>query len=571
MAPRGLPSSANDARAREIGSLVNEGKKKNSNVAGPSTYNIIKNPIDFQLIVKLETFVNSLKKLNINKLSKLALRGEIYTVTNVVNLLNTVPNTRRIKHEIINFIINGETTVFIVKIIMENISEQGKQKILNSENNYKNILSIIATSIHNRLKTNINKTKSTFLTHVLKNRIKKYNKKNLNRVYQNSRKSTLNNSSTLKINFDEEETNQFLSWIIRDILHDSNSKTTYDQNKFLNLTQSIFEVLGITDKINISNKVNGGNPSKTSPYVRSKYYANKQVKDKNWVQILKNHNHFVLEIPKTVPHRQKNTLNIVKYKINSNKPYYKKFNIITNMNQNSTIKRFVNSLYIKKMNNPYKKIGTQLLCPARTLNAGAKLNPLNDLGYIISKIHEYNTINTTVINSKRLNVDLKLKLSSSNITTINLKIIFSPLNKEFKVLLNDKTITTTKKSNATNPESKIYKFLGDFMMILKVVTDSKKIKGNTVAFGTGDYHAAAIYMFLCKLKDVNVKPRLFFVRYVNNYNELTIFGMNDILSNSCGKSTKKNVLERQKTIKNKNNNSVNSGYRTNASNNNRNR
>ena len=463
-------------------------------------------------------------------------------------------------------------TIFSTNINVENKAKYLNSIITNSSKNFyhklnqseslKQFLEYIYLHVVDRLLKGTEITRSTIITHILGNKLTNYNnkKQKLDNIHKKSRSSSVSGEPPLEINFSKSQTKEFKKLLIMDVIHD-NKSGNLNVSKLSNVLSSFGFINNNIENLQVINK-NG---------IYKKNIVNTIAKLK--VQdIFKNS--IKIKIPKLQPHPTRNGKNLIRYKLTTNngsiKKFYKTFNVLLDSNTNSTINKFVRSLYLTKNN---RKIASHILCPAQLLDPGIYKSPLNPLGTLIAKLEKLNSPNVVILNSKRLKVELSFdEGKEGNKTRINLEIDFDSVSRIFqikKIKNNTETlIKTTSAKNAKNSNTRVSKFLGDFMMILKVISDTKK-NNKPIAFGTIDNNAVLIYKFLCDV--VEVKPRIFFTRAEGSYNELYIYGMDDIISKECEKTSKNDRKKRKRTsIINSNNKIKRGNNNVNASNSNNN-
>ena len=433
------------------------------------------------------------------------------------------------------------------------------------------IISLI-NAIGARVRKDTQITPSTFITHILQNKVANHNKEKLNEFYRTvNRNTNANNKVSGKesvIEFGVVQESNFFKYMLADIIHDS--ERHYSQTELNKLRNDIKNILIDTNTPNSSNiyistifgngirltLVKGQN--KKGKY--SKTLVNEAV-SKTLIGKIEN-NSIKITRSSSIP-INRNGKNLVRYKI-LNKKYYKQFNVILNSNKDSVFKNFIHSLLRSNKN---RKIGSFLICPSLLINSGVHKTSVQPVEVLKSIINDENIKNIYKFNSKRMNV--LLKFPSGN---CRLQLLFDPRLKKYYVEINEKThIYTTTKAKAaasSDPKVKLAKFLGDFMIILKVITESKS-KNKPISFATFDNMAALMYLFMCDV--AGVKPRLFFTKMTEGERTLYIHGMNDIISNQCSLTTRNARANRIRTTEYLNNSKQNNTtYASNASNSNSN-
>ena len=483
---------------------------------------------------------------------------------------------------------SSNRTAFLnsIKILL---NEKNEIKI---KNNILNSISSLKRAVKNRVNKDTEITPSTFITHLLGNNVKKYNNKQLETLYNRTRKNNIPQNKIrgrkFEIEFDEKQEAKFFKYMLADIIHDSNGH--YKQSKLKDIRNGIKNILFSTDKYNKSTS----NIDISTIFGKEKRVILKQgkhedqyskslvnnVASKTMTQKIEN-NSIKITRGADAPTINRNGKNLVRYKVLGNdgklERYYKQFNVILNSNKDSVFKNFIHSLLRTNKN---RKIGSFLICPALLLNSGVHKTSVSPVQVVRTLLNGQNiSRNIYEINSKRMNIVLKFPGGKTDSNgkpmgkTCRLQILFDPQSKQYKVRINEKIdmpIMTQAASAASNKaEDKLAKFLGDFMIILKVIIESKS-KNKPIAFATFDNMAALIYLFMCDV--VGVKPRLFFTNMRGGERTLYIHGMNDIISNQCSLTTSEARAKRKRITaylnKSKQNNTT---YASNSNNNNNSR
>ena len=490
---------------------------------------------------------------------------------------NGVPITNKAKSIISLVGINFSSINTIQKNLFNNVN--GYNTVPNKTTQSKVILSLLKQLSDKRVKRDTELTNSTMITHLLGNDIKRHKPENLKRVANQIRRNNGSNKQVGKLftfEFNATQETEFFNYMLADITHDGGYYTVEQLKEIRKeIKKILFKANENNNTINIS-KIFKNDPNLTiSKGVRTAQYAKKKVDNaaratlKNF---LSNNNTIIIKSHSDI---KRNGKDLVRYKI-GNKRYYKKFNVILNANQSDVFKKFLQSLYYK--NN--RKIGTFVVCPAQTVNSGFFKTSLEPVRTMIAKIMNNNFRDLSEFNSKRMNVVLKFP----NNKKFSLELRFNAITRKYEVSINGQnpfSYTTAKNSAAGNPRIKLQKFLGDFMMILKVIIETGD-KKRPVAFATTDNMAALIYVFMCRVH--NVKPRLFFTTYKKLEKSMAeqtlyIYGMNDIISKQCQRVSKtdratrkrkpsKVVTNRQKIVNKFGTNNITSATNINSNSNN---
>ena len=520
--------------------------------------------------------VNYITQVFGNKIRPKATDGKVRFSEVERNIINTT-HLRRYIISVTNYIlsknISSENKGLYIDKLVSNTNKDDFYKGLININNIQDLLKYIVDFFNNRMKRDTNKTSSTMITHILGPKLNTYNPGNqrLKRVHNSSKRSGMIDPR-LDIEFNKIQTRKFKRLFLKDIIHDNDyEKYEITNDNLSNILSSFGFKNSNISNLNITGKYEQIIKKRDGKKFNIKYSKSK-VDDESKRAVsnfFSSKNTIKLKIPLLKNHIQKNGKNLIRYRTTNGK-FYKTFNLLLDSNTNATINKFVKSLYLTKN----RKIASHILCPAQLLNAGSSLSSVSPIGVLLAKINEYNDKNVVVLNSRRLNVTLKFD-EGNNETIIILKIAFNPSSRKFVLQKKEIIIETTTAKQAINVNSKVSKFLGDFMMILKVISDSKRSK-KPIAYGTTDNHSVLIYKFLCEVS--GVKPRIFFTRKEEGYNELYIHGMNDIISKQCELTTKKNRERRKRNTinankrgNNGNNSNINVSASNNSNNNNRNR
>ena len=287
-------------------------------------------------------------------------------------------------------------------------------------------------------------TPSTFLTHVLKNKLKKYNtpknKEKLETVYKTIKKNKnlqhKVSGEEFVINFKADQESKFFKYMLADIIHDSTKQ--YDQSEMKQIRNGIKNILFDTKKYNqnspniqnISTIFGKGERVTLVKGNNSGKYSNSVVDNTVSETLIEKIKTDSIQIKSSVNigtiHR--NGKNLVRYKI-GNERYYKQFNVILNSNQDTVFKRFIESLLLKSNN---RKIGSFLICPAQLINAGVHKTPVSPKSAVMLKLSGYNIKNIYDLNSKRMNVLLKFPDGK----TCRLQLLFNVSLKKYYVRIN---------------------------------------------------------------------------------------------------------------------------------------
>ena len=380
--------------------------------------------------------------------------------------------------------------------------------------------------------------------------------------------------NTFTIKFNNEQTAEFIKLIIKDMVHD-NDDMSIDEISF-NIAQ-IINFFGIQN-INEDNIINsfknakylGSKRGNTTIYVKKAKVdeeAKKKIQTTNEIKNTYYANKDESMVIKYLDSGSRNlsgkNLKRVKMKVgNQTQKFYKKFNVLINANLGKTMYTFISKFQYNKN----KKIAHKILCRAQLVDPGIFMSPMNPTEIILNKMNDI-TKSQNLINLDQKNLVLNLQFGNNSPKKIELK--FNQLHSKYVYKVGGKNINVVTARNASEGkfESKMGKFFGDFGLILKCISESKKNK-RPIVFSTIDAMAANIYLFMCKT--ANVKPRLMFLRKSNEESsrgslrvatqvELYIYGMNDILSKRCEIQKKNNIntynknkISRTKSISNGN-------------------
>ena len=189
----------------------------------------------------------------------------------------------------------------------------------------------------------------------------------------------------------------------------------------------------------------------------------------------------------------------------------------------------------------------QLICVPQILDKGVFKSAFNPRSLLEEHIVK-GKVNHFIFNENRVTIKVNL---GENIGYFYVEHRFNPNTSIYETLINGKKILIKKQKNAkgaassnslniqNTAENVLGKFLGDFMMIIKVLEEGSK---KPTAFGTIDRSAALSFLTLAKKFKINGKitkdPRLFFAQKIGKEEKgfgrvLYMFGMKDIISNRC--------------------------------------
>lgn len=401
--------------------------------------------------------------------------------------------------------------------------------------------------------------------------------------------SRYNETNNNTIIFNEDQTKTFISLMIADIIHDSGNMSIDEVRELKNNIYGYFGFGNVNDTNSIIQKLKNyrGKQTRTSnTFLKSQVdqQAKTIIKSENILKQYYNVNEFLyLKFPHSM--RNMSGKNFIRYRVGDNK-YYKKFNILINSNTKNvkSLYNFITKLQYGKN----KNIAHKIICPAQLVNKGVHISPMRPSEQLTKQLQGMiNSKNIHKFNDTPTNLNLIFKTHKTNYVKVNIE--YNYILKKFVLKINDEelNIVTAQNSSNGNYKNKIGKFFGDFIQILKCVSEQRKYK-RPIAFGTVDSMAARIYLFMSKV--VGVKARLFYMvktdiknlnetgmelkgQYINMY----IYGMGDILSDRCSilknrklrhdeKSRTKNINE---TNRNNNKNIVmskNSNSNTNINN-----
>jgi len=400
------------------------------------------------------------------------------------------------------------------------------------------------------------------------------------RTYRLQRGITTNRVTNASIKLDiRNDINFFFTQLAIDMIHDiGNVKVNNFHEKF----GDVLSLLNVKDKDRINNMVKEElvefhnkriikeiKNKKTIEHQKGTYYMKPQVDDKmknGLNEILKGENTYKITRPfnSRSEYNKGSSLDFIAYKIKSDptKYYYKKFSVLLDSDKKiEPLYKFIQKIGSENQNQK-KPLRQQLLTTSQAQNAGLHVLGINLYGRIHTLLKNNNPGASFLQYDER---KVNYMITIDNSTTIQLTNYYDKKGNKFITFLNGKQIdiTTAKKSGTLDPELMIGKFLGDFMMILKVLSENSK-QGKNVAFGTIDNSAAYIYLKMAKKYFKNIKPRLFFAREQrkNRINEASIMihGMEDIISPFIkSKGTQQNKEKTKKRITKKIKNKVSSG------------
>lgn len=402
---------------------------------------------------------------------------------------------------------------------------------------------------HTKIKNKkINEIQSPNLTRIDK-AIKKKNERNLGRVF------------SININI-----NDFFLMMAKDMIHDM-KKINKEKFKeiFSSIENNIFKINFKND--NFKKDIYDKLWEDLEKYLvnNSNYYGDpgsnldKSIKKELFDKLnqkVNNGKGFTIKISSKGNVLSGTSKNLIAYKRHNNKTkYYKKFDIIINSDQNSTIETFIKGGIYKPKENP---ISTRLLTSSQLLNHG--------LGYIHKPgVNFYKYLKgekelgkNNSFNERGINVHINLiGKDKKYIDHIQIRQEFDINNKKFYISINGQKIDIMKAKNSKEGyRQALGKFMGDFSMILNVIQENSK-KNTIMALGTIDKSAALIFTKLSEI--VGRTPRLFHIKQISSKPNVAIdstptlyvIGMNDIFSRrvSLTKTQHKKEFKRERREK----------------------
>jgi len=352
----------------------------------------------------------------------------------------------------------------------------------------------------------------------MKTKIKVFNKQVLR---------TNKGKESLDIKIPSNKISEFFYLMYKDMVHDDTLKTIDDFKKILEIfIKSPSPQFGqytnignmITKYTNFDPLTSKGNADKKSRIKLDNIFNNRQA------------NVSVRTVSSTSSgshNKTKATRSLIRYLSEGETTKYKKFYVLSDIDAGSILTKFVSKLKTTQVPR-----GEFLITPANLLDPGGLYWNRDGLAPIaeFKEALKSQSVSKTKIfkfDSTMLDVTINYADEKNKIQAeTKIKIEFNPRH-GYQILLNNKNISTSTKRSAISHESKLGKFLGDFLLILNTLI-LQKAHSRPVAFGTSDASAAVIYKFMCDLIP-NLKPRLFFSGRDSNYEYLKIRGMENVI------------------------------------------
>ena len=524
--------------------ILEKWKKETTNLRNASKLNKITNIISIGKIPNLKQQANgslkpvkwiNLQNENIKKtfyalkrvseiIKKLTLNKNEYT--KLQNFLNySLKNKKTYTTECVNGSVRRKGYIVKTEVINELINKYNAGGI--TVNNTINILykhkKKNIGDLHMFLNTVVALTKNNSIINptptntILKNRLNIFNK-------QVSRTNSGKQELAIKIPNDE-KIREFLYLMYKDMVHD---KTIASKDEFKN----ILKLFIIPD--------NGYDIIKNCTnfdVLTSKNNADK--KSKNELDKIFNNTQSNVSVRTSTRtsgrfhNKTKATRSLIRFLIPGEFTKYKKFYILSDIDAKSTLTNYVSELKTRQV-----PIGEFLITPANLLDPGGLYWNRDGLAPIaeFKKALESESVSKSKIfkfDSTMLDVTINYATGGTGGTRnvlqghTRIKIIYNP-RQGYQILVNNKNILTSTKRSANSPETKLGKFLGDFLLILNTLILQKAYSRiRPVAFGTSDSSAAIIYKFLCDL--TNLKPRLIFSNFNSQTRTLKMLGMENVI------------------------------------------